>query len=259
MRVSVTSREWLTRQSLQAYVGSRYQLAGCASRSACNLFPTRLTKEGGSIVFHVEPFGSLGLSGMGSAKRMPARGAQLSLSHLMTSAVPATRMSLEEQVSLWFRQWREPICRYLIAAGGEPASAEEITQESFLRLYRALYEGKSINNPRSWLYRVAHNLLVDQARSKDYQNAPLLEVTETALESLFDTRPSAERIAMDRERLFRVHQAMLSLTEMQRNCLYLRAEGFLNREIAQILEVGMSSVADALRRAIKRIAQDRHD
>jgi DNA-directed RNA polymerase specialized sigma24 family protein len=64
---------------------------------------------------------------------------------------------------------------------------------------------------------------------------------------------------MHRERLARVHRAMRELTAMQRSCLNLRAEGFLNREIAEILGIGMSSVADALRRAIHRLAKDRHE
>ena len=177
----------------------------------------------------------------------------------MASTTSGARMSLEQQVSVWFQQWRDPIYRYLLAAGGDPTSAEEITQECFLRLFRSLHEGKPIENPQFWLYRVAHNLLVDYSRSPHFQNAMLPDEDETTSPGFFDESPGPERVAMDRQRLARVHDAMQSLTQTQRDCLYLRAEGFLNREISQILGIGMSSVADALRRAIKRLAKDRHD
>jgi RNA polymerase sigma-70 factor (ECF subfamily) len=182
----------------------------------------------------------------------------LSLSITMASS-KGERVSLEEQVAQWFRQWRDPLYRYLRSAGGSPTVAEEVTQESFLRLYCSLREGKTIENPQFWLYRVARNLMVDQSRRLHNLDSPLPESGESAERRFLNAGPDPEQVAMDRERLLRVHEAMQSLTEMQRNCLYLRGEGFLNREIAQILGIGMSSVADALRRGIRRLMKERHE
>jgi len=162
-------------------------------------------------------------------------------------------LTLDEQISSWFLQWREELYRYVIAAGGRPAVAEEITQEVFLRLYTSLRDEKSIPHPRFWLYRVAHNLLIDQSRKADTVHSVSLPEEESDPDYFSDIAPSPEQTAIDRQRLQRVQAAMGSMTMMQRNCLYLRAEGFLNREVAQILGIGMSSVADALRRAIRRL------
>jgi|SRR5437867_26441 len=71
-------------------------------------------------------------------------------------------VTLEEKVSQLFELLRDPVYLYLTAVLGSPAEAEDITQETFLRLYRALHRGQVINNVRFWLFRVAHNLAFDQ-------------------------------------------------------------------------------------------------
>src|SRR2546425_13208520 len=71
-------------------------------------------------------------------------------------------VTLEEKVSQLFELLRDPVYLYLMAVLGNSAEAEDITQESFLRLYRALHRGQAITNARFWLFRVAHNLAFDQ-------------------------------------------------------------------------------------------------
>src|SRR6266516_3354255 len=71
-------------------------------------------------------------------------------------------VTLEEKVGQLFELLRDPVYLYLIAVLGNSAEAEDITQETFLRLYRALHRGQSITNVRFWLFRVAHNLAFDQ-------------------------------------------------------------------------------------------------
>jgi len=70
-------------------------------------------------------------------------------------------VTLEEKVGELFELLRDPIYLYLMAMLGNPAEAEDVTQETFLRLYRALHRGQSITNVRFFLFRVAHNLAFD--------------------------------------------------------------------------------------------------
>jgi hypothetical protein len=53
-------------------------------------------------------------------------------------------LTLEEKVTIYFEQWRDPVNRYVIAAFGDPIEAEEITQEAFLQLYSRLHSGQTI-------------------------------------------------------------------------------------------------------------------
>src|SRR2546427_10761617 len=70
-------------------------------------------------------------------------------------------VTLEEKVGQLFELLRDPVYLYLMAVLGNSAEAEDITQETFLRLYRALHRGHSITNVRFWLFRAAHNLAFD--------------------------------------------------------------------------------------------------
>jgi RNA polymerase sigma-70 factor (ECF subfamily) len=69
-----------------------------------------------------------------------------------------------------FRQYEEPICSYLTRLTGDLGRAQELTQETFLRAYRALSKGECWENPRAWLYRVASRLATD-----DYRRRKLLQ------------------------------------------------------------------------------------
>ena len=167
-------------------------------------------------------------------------------------------MSLEEQVARSFERWRDPIYRNLMGAGAAPNEAEDITQEAFFRLFRTLLSGQNVQNAHHWLFRVAHNLLVDRGRQVEPLSTTLPTVAQEA-EERPDPRPTPDEILMDSERSAQVHRALKTLTATQRNCLNLRTEGFRHREIAEILGLSMSSVADALRRAITRLSREQNE
>jgi DNA-directed RNA polymerase specialized sigma24 family protein len=69
-----------------------------------------------------------------------------------------TGTSLQDQVSRLFEEARDDVYRYLLTLGLYPPQAQEAAQEVFLRLYAAQRKGEEIQNPRAWIFRVAHNL-----------------------------------------------------------------------------------------------------
>src|ERR1044071_3706651 len=77
-------------------------------------------------------------------------------------------LTLEEKVSRYFEQWRDPVNRYVVAAFGSPVEAEEITQEAFLQLYRRLHSGQPVTNVRAWVFRAAHSLALNRIRSQQF-------------------------------------------------------------------------------------------
>src|SRR5260370_24331381 len=66
--------------------------------------------------------------------------------------------TLQDQVAQLFLEAREDVYRYLLSLGLYPPQAQEGAQEVFLRLYATLRKGEKIQNPRAWIFRVAHNL-----------------------------------------------------------------------------------------------------
>ncbi len=71
---------------------------------------------------------------------------------------------LEGKVSEFFLLFKLPIYRYLLGQLGNRDDAEEMMQEVFLSLYGTLQKGTRIDNVRAWVFRVAHNLAVNQQK-----------------------------------------------------------------------------------------------
>src|SRR5260221_2380921 len=62
-----------------------------------------------------------------------------------------------KQVVELYDEIRPSLYRYLSSLGFKPSLADDIIQETFLRLFDHIVEGKAIDNPRAWTFRVAHN------------------------------------------------------------------------------------------------------
>src|SRR6516225_7815475 len=78
---------------------------------------------------------------------------------------------LQDQVSRLFEEARDDVYRYLLTLGLHPPQAQEATQEVFLRFYTTLRKGEEIQNPRAWIFRVAHNLGL-KIRSRQHSEEP---------------------------------------------------------------------------------------
>src|SRR5262249_7428803 len=164
-------------------------------------------------------------------------------------------MTLSERVQALFEQLRVPVFRYVMRRTRDSARAEDITQETFLRLFRHLCENRQLENVRAWLFTVANNLAIDgsrnESRTKDLDESTWKEIEE----SRSGLQPDPEKLVLQHERLDRLHVAILNLTPFQRECLHLRAEGLRYREIATLLEISPSTVMDAVRRATLKLAR----
>jgi RNA polymerase sigma-70 factor (ECF subfamily) len=168
----------------------------------------------------------------------------------------AEPMTLNEKVIAHFEQLRAPVFRYLIRKTHDTSRAEELTQEAFLRLCRHLQEGRTLENPKAWLFTVANNLAIDTKRN-DSNIADLDEDTWKEIEECRSgSQIDPEKLMLQDERLDRLHVAMLNLTKLQRECLHLRAEGLRYREIAELMKISISTVADAVRRATVKLARE---
>jgi RNA polymerase sigma-70 factor (ECF subfamily) len=160
--------------------------------------------------------------------------------------------ALKQKVTEIFELLRDPVYRYLFRVLDNPGDAEDLTQEVFLRLYGHMHDAGAIGNVRAWVFRVAHNLAIDQQRRKiqlEPFNAPTWDQTR-------DPAPGAEDRVLARERHKRVQHAVSQLSAHERHCLELRAEGLTYREIAGILEMRPPTLAKYLGRIIKTLVRE---
>lgn len=144
-----------------------------------------------------------------------------------------------------------PIRRYLSALGIDPETGREIVQESFLKLHEHLLAGGDRTNLRAWLYRVAHNLARNsQTAFRTSKTDPLPEPARGELRA---GGASAEEQLVAAERTARFRQALSQLSAAQRECLVLRTQGLKYREIAGVLNLSVSTVAENIQRGLEKL------
>ena len=122
----------------------------------------------------------------------------------------------------------EKIYRYVFYQIKSKTAAEDITGEVFLKVWRAISSCRGKENAFSpWLYRIAHNQLVDEIRKR--HRRPSLELDN--VETISDSENSVERYSEKQELL----QLIDRLPSNQRQVIILKfIEGMDNREIAEI-------------------------
>ncbi len=147
-----------------------------------------------------------------------------------------------------------PLRRYLLFLGLNEESARETVQETFLKLHEHLLAEGDRSNLRAWLFRVAHNL------ARNSQSAFGSSRTDLVADFTKSAEPaaggiSAEENLLERERQQRLHHAIDQLSPAQKECLVLRSQGLKYREIAGVLNLSVSTVAENVQRGLDRLKE----
>ncbi|MCU0246470.1 MAG: RNA polymerase sigma factor [Bryobacter sp.] len=163
--------------------------------------------------------------------------------------------ALEDWVRVQFEEQGPGLRRYLVRMLGDPALAEDLAQEVFLRLFEEARAGRKPERLRPWVYQTGHNLAVDHLRrsGREAWAQGAVEGNEKA-----DEAPNAEGILLEAERLTQVRRALSLLSPQERQVLELRAEGLKYREIAELMGLQISSVTTFLSRGVNKIARQIH-
>lgn len=158
--------------------------------------------------------------------------------------------SSTELVDKAFEQFKTPLLRYLYTLIGNASESEDLMQESFLRLNQELRSGVPVENVKAWLFRAAHNLAMDSHRRRARSAANALDGPAMDVP---DQRRLSPEVLVLRERSALLRAAMSQLSEQQRLCLRLRADGLRYREIADVLGVSEGTVCEHLKRGLTRL------
>jgi RNA polymerase sigma-70 factor (ECF subfamily) len=136
--------------------------------------------------------------------------------------------------------------------GGDRAEAEDVTQETMLRLWRVAPEWRQGETKvTTWAYRVATNLCIDRQRSRQRRGLVALD----AVPDPEDGTPSAEGRLQDAGRLAALETALADLPDRQRQAVVLRhIEGLTNPEIAAVMDIGVEAVESLTARGKRALA-----
>jgi RNA polymerase sigma-70 factor (ECF subfamily) len=155
-----------------------------------------------------------------------------------------------------FERWAGPLLRYLERMVGDMGTAEELVQESFLRLHAARDRYEPTARFSTFLYRIATNLALNELKR------PRRRATHTSADvaELRSFEPPADQLLAGRRSHVALVEAMDALPDRQRIALWLTAaEGCSQREVAEVLQTSEKSVKALVHRARVSLATRMHD
>jgi RNA polymerase sigma-70 factor, ECF subfamily len=160
--------------------------------------------------------------------------------------------AFDQLVSRWDRRIQGAVYRLI----GNHEEARDLSQEAFLKAYRALGTFKKEARFSSWLYQIAINATRDRLRRRR-RSAPDLSLDDLGADAegaLRDARPSALALMESHDLSRAVAAAMAALPEEQREVVILKEyEGLTFPEIAVALDVPLSTVKTRLYRGLTQL------
>lgn len=146
-----------------------------------------------------------------------------------------------------FQRLYPSLYRYLHRLTGDPDAAEDIAQESFVRLLKQRLPDDEV---RPWLFTVATNLVRDRARKAERRQRLL-----TGAAPLVKPAALPDEDVERSERIQRVRIVLERMSDRDRKLLLMREEGFKYDEIAQVVGVAPASVGTLVARALRRFVE----
>lgn len=148
-----------------------------------------------------------------------------------------------------YERYAGDVYRFALYLSGEAADAEDITADTFVRLWTTPGEIRTAT-VKAYLFTIARHLSLDRRRAR----ARLTSLDE----SLPSPAPSAEDRAAIRSEVAHVRHAIRQLSEADRAALLMRVNGLAYDEIAQALGASVGAVKVRVHRARKRLIDARH-
>jgi len=153
-------------------------------------------------------------------------------------------------------QYQQRLYRYLLFLTGNPALAEDLFQETWVRVLERGHQYNAKNRFESWLFTIARNLVIDASRRK--RIASLEEMGDRERDQSYDPRDersvSALQMLVTRENEKAVQLSLLKIAPYYREVLLLRFQEELPlEEIASVLAMPISTVKSRLYRGLEAL------
>ena len=143
-----------------------------------------------------------------------------------------------------YARHRAPLYRYFIRQVNNPATANDLYQGAWEKIIKARHSFRPKAPFKVWMYRIAHNHLVDHFRR-------LRPEDSVEPDTLTDTQPDPSKGAIESEQNELLRTGINALPVDQRNTLLLKLEsGLKMEEIARVTGVGRETVKSRLRYAV---------
>jgi RNA polymerase sigma-70 factor (ECF subfamily) len=166
----------------------------------------------------------------------------------------------EESFELLLQKYRSPLVNFLGRMVHDRATAEDLAQEVFLRVYRARKQYTPSAKFTTWLFRIATNLALNSLRDTRHQrmevsiDAPATDEEDAPPRELAAREARIDERMIEQDRAEFVRRTVLALPEKQRAAVVLhKYEEMDYAEIAKVLECSESALKSLLFRAYESL------
>lgn len=159
-----------------------------------------------------------------------------------------------EQILALYKEYRPKLFAYVRSLHLRREEAEDVIQETFLRLTNKVLQKASIDNVQGWIIHVAHDLAVDVIRRRDRDALRFRGTTDFQFESVQDRKAGPAETLLEKEQEHGIETALLRFTAQQRQCFHMRAEGFRYKDIGLALGISEQRAALIVKQVIVRLA-----
>ena len=158
------------------------------------------------------------------------------------------------------RRWEGPIQRLCERMTGDAHAAEDLAQETFVRVFARRKDYQAEGKFSTWLWRIALNLCYDELRRRQRRETNTFESEGgeplAVLEALTTAESAPDKLLAERERSWLVRRALDQLPEIYRAVLVLRHyEDLKFREIADVLGVPEGTVKSRMTEALAQFGR----
>ena len=158
---------------------------------------------------------------------------------------PHKELSFEQM----YQHYRPLLCAFLTRRTDNAELAEDIAQETFLKVWLAWSRKKLPPHFEAWLYHVARNGNIDAYRQRTRNGKIRLQALDT-IEDMYDEAASLQQVGIEEREL--VHATLEQMDDMARLVLQLCLhEGRSYRDVSSLLKMSYSTVRSRLYRARK--------
>jgi len=165
-----------------------------------------------------------------------------------------------EAFGLLVGKYQRKLLRLVMRLVRDPAEAEDVTQEAFIKAYRALPNFRGESAFYTWLYRIGVNTAKNWLVANGRRMPTVTEITDEETEGIEDGvllrhDETPDRVLMSRQIGETVNAAMEALPEDLRTAITLREiDGMAYEEIAQVMDCPIGTVRSRIFRAREAIA-----
>ncbi len=156
-------------------------------------------------------------------------------------------MQINELIEI-LKPYKNKMFRYAFSIIGNRFEAEDIVQESIIKIWKRMDKFAEIDNKEAWVITVVRNLAIDKVRAKKKKQTR--DINDYF--HISDKAPSPHIKLEQKDAVLKVSEIMNSLQETQREIITLRdIEGYTYQEIADIMDLKVDQVKVYLFRARK--------